>query len=167
VPKPLCLLAVAAILLAAGVMRGLAADSPLSENLHAELNPPSVAGVTVRGVTATGAEIEWPASLAAADRFRVELRRFSLGEARELRMDWVEAPGVPVSRHGEHFRARLRDLIPRQPYWIRVLPRGSAEPLFAVRFDTPAKKSVFTVRRTAIGVLLAALVALLWLRRRR
>jgi hypothetical protein len=167
VPKPLRLLAVAAILLAAGVTRGLAADSPLSGNLHAELYPPAVPGVTVRDVTATGAEIEWPAGLAAADRFRVEVRRFSLGEDRELRMDWVEVPGVPVTRHGEHFRARLRALTPRQPYWIRVLPRAGGEALFAVRFDTPAKRPVFTLRRIAIGVLLAALLALLWLRHRR
>jgi hypothetical protein len=167
VSKTLRLLAAAAIVFATSVGHGFAADSALPKNLRAELNPPAVPGVAVRRVTATGAEIEWPASLAATDAFRVEARRFSLGEDRELRMDWVEWSGASVARHGEHFRARLQGLTPRQPYWIRVLPRGAAEPLFAVRFDTPAPVPIFTVRRIAIGALAAVLAVLLWLRWRR
>jgi hypothetical protein len=155
------------MLLSTALPAGFAQESALPKNLRAELNPPAVPGVTVTRVTATGAEIAWPASLATGEGVRVEVRRFALGEDRELRMDWAEWPGVSVTRHGEHFQAKLRELTPRQPYWIRVLPRGAAEPIFAVRFDTPARVPIFTARRIAIAVLIAVLAALLWLRWRR
>jgi hypothetical protein len=148
----------------------MAGDGGLPKDLHAALNPPAVPGVSVRDVRATSAEVEWPASLSAASGFRVEARRFSVGEDRELKMDWVEWPGAKITRHGEAWRASLRDLLPRQPYWIRVLPRPTpdgAKPLFTVRFETPAKARVFTAWRSALGALVAALAALLWLRWRR
>lgn len=166
-PVPFRLVAIAALWFASGLSCGVAADSSLPRNLHAELNPPPVAGVVVRDVTATSAEIEWPASLSTATAFRVEGRRFSLGEDRELRMDWVEWREASVARHGEHFRARLRGLTPRQPYWLRVLPQTASEPIFAVRFETPAKQPIFTAWRLTIGALVVVLAALLWLRWRR
>lgn len=155
-----------AVLLASCV----AGDGELPKNLHAALNPPAVPGVAVQKVGATSAEVTWPVSLSPGTSFRVEARRFSLGEDRELKMDWVEWPGAQVARSGETWRLRLRDLTPRQPYWIRVLARPAAEgaePLFTVRFETPAKTAIFTGRRIMMGGLAAALAVLLWLRWRR
>lgn len=157
-----------ALLLAACVARGQGDDSALPKNLHAELNPPAVPGVSVQNLKATTAEIEWPAGLSPADEFRIEVRRFSLDAARELQMQWEEFRGATIARRGETYHARLKGLVARQPYWIRVLPQGSAaastEPLFTVRFQTPATTSVFTGRRATIAGLLLTLAALVWLR---
>jgi hypothetical protein len=135
--------------------------------LNEELRPAPVPGVSVLDVEATGATIEWPAALGGDGRFRVEVRRFFLNADRALEMQWEEFRSATIARHGEVFRARLRGLMPQQPYWIRVLPQKDAtlgEPLFVVRFDTPARPRHFTPARVALGVLFLTLAAVLWLR---
>lgn len=159
--------AATAILLALALLSSAAEDAPPEKDLYAALNPPAVAGVSVARVGATSAEIEWPASLSTAAAFRAEFRNFTVVDG-ELKMTWVNFPGATIKRHGETFRAQLSGLLPRQPYWIRILPGGTAlaasEPLFAVRFQTSAKAPLFTARRATIGALIAALGVLAWLR---
>lgn len=162
-------LAVCTLLLTGFVARAVAADTELLKNLHAELNPPAVPGVTVHDVKPTSAGIEWPASLSTATTFRVEMRAFSLGEDRTLRMDWIDFPSAAIHRHGDHWHARVAGLKPNQPHWFRVLPKApsGSEPLFAVSFRTPAPMKVFTWRRAALAMLVLVLGVLLWLRMRR
>jgi hypothetical protein len=129
----------------------------------AELN--SNPEVTTRAITPTSAIIEWPARLGADGRLRIERMRLYLDADRELARQWEEWPHATVSRAGDTFTAKLTRLAPQQPHWIRILPPdggGTAgQPLFTVRFDTPAKGPVFTLVRAAwilLGLLLAAII---------
>lgn len=166
-PKSFRQLAAAAICLALAVLRSAATEEAPPKDVYAELNPPAVAGVAVTKLDATSAEIEWPANLSTASVFRAEIRKFAVVDE-ELKMTWATLPTVDIARRGEAYRARLTGLIPQQPYWIRILPGAAAatasEPLFTVRFQTPAKVPILTARRATIGALLAALAVLAWLR---
>lgn len=166
-PKSFRQLAALATCLALAVLQCAAAEDGLPKDLYAELNPPAVAGVSVTKVDATSAEIEWPASLSTANAFRAEIRKFAVAED-ELKMTWASFPTAEIARRGEAYHVRLTGLTPQQPYWIRILPGASVsapgEPLFTVRFQTPAKVPFMTARRVTICALVAALLVLAWLR---
>ncbi len=120
-------------------------------------------GVKITNLTATSAQLEWPASLSSATSFRLEMRQLRLDPQRKLQVSWLAPEGVPIERRGAQFVATLTGLQPAQPWTVRILPLNAAgEPearLFAIDFKTPPKSSFFP-RPTLLHGLLAALVAL-------
>ncbi len=156
----------------------IAAEEPLPPGvaeLRVELIRPE--GVTLTRLTPTAATIEWPVTLDAAERFRLESRRVVADAAGELKVVWDEIPKVTVRRDGGKNVAALTGLQPGTAYGVRVVPLGSAgevgKPLFTQFFVTPAganwtpKFTLLRVFFVAFAVCLGFILRQRWAARRR
>ena len=125
--------------------------------LRVDLFRPEGAGLT--RLTATSATLEWPAALAATEKFRFESRRVVADAAGELQAVWEEIPKVSVHREGVKQVAVLNGLVPGSAGGVRVVPLSAAgeagQPLFTLFFTTPEGGSLRS-QFTLVRVLLAA-----------
>ncbi len=129
--------------------------------------------IRVTAITATSANLEWPAELNGAGLYRFERLILTRDSAKELRNAWVEIPKTKFSRQGPLWVANLTGLSPRQSQTVRVVPldaegraRGS---LFQLDFYTAAPRAL-PIPRLLPSLFIILLVAggtLLWKRVRR
>ncbi len=124
------------------------------------------AGVRVAKLTPTSATLQWPVSLSAATRFRIDLRRLSYAADGSLQVNWLELSGLEVKREGQNYLTTIHELQPAQPWTIRVLPlKETGEPdqrLFAIDFRTPAPSSLLPKVSPLHGLLVALLGLIVW-----
>ena len=110
----------------------------LAADRRAELITP--AGVALTRLGKTGATIEWPVALRAAQKFRVESRGFFADAEGELTIVWDEIPKATVVRVGSKYAAVLSGLQPGRGYGVRVVPLDAGgeagRPLFTQTFVT-------------------------------
>lgn len=103
-------------------------------------DPRLPAGVRVSQITATSAVIEWPAKLSPTAHFRLDMRQLKIGPENRMEISWVQPTGIPIERRGDNYAAILTDMLPGQPWTVRILPILTGgevgAPLFTVDFQT-------------------------------
>jgi hypothetical protein len=134
-------------------------------------------GVRVLRTSSTSVVIEWPANLTPSTTFRVDMRQLATGPDGRLEISWLRPTGIPIDKHGDRYQATLTDLMPGQPWSVRILPilpSGEAgAPLFTADFSTPSKSSLASHmgRPSLLQLLVLALIFLIgrqvWQRWRR
>jgi hypothetical protein len=129
--------------------------------------------IRVTAVTATSANIEWPAELNSATQYRAERQVLTRDSARALRIVWMDVPKTTFTQQGPLRIAHLTTLQPQQSQTIRIVPlnpEGKPETmLFKIDFDTPPRLSLpkpgkFSLLFATLAVGVALLV---WRRLRR
>ena len=129
--------------------------------------------IRVTAVTATSANLEWPADLNGAALYDFERLILTRDSAKELRNAWVKIPKTNFSRQGPLWVASLTGLSPQQSQTVRVVPldaEGRPGPaLFRLDFHTAPPRALPKPRAlpSLVVVLLVAGGALLWKRVRR
>ena len=122
----------------AATPEALALLPALAADLRAEQIRPE--GVALTRLSQTGATIEWPAALRAAQKFRVESRGFFADSEGEVKIVWEELPKATVGRFETKYVAVLSGLQPGRGYGVRVVPLGAGgvagRPLFTQTFVT-------------------------------
>lgn len=123
-------------------------------------------GVKTTNLTPTSVQIEWPASLSTASRFRLEVRQFGFDPQGNLQVTWLAPAGVPIEPRDQRHVATLGNLQPAQPWTVRILPLNDAgepgERLFAIDFQTPRKPSRLPEISAVRGLLVALLALVAW-----
>lgn len=129
--------------------------------------------IRVSAITATSANLEWPAELNGAALYRFERLMLTRDSSKELRNAWVEIPKTKYFRQGPLWVASLTGLGAQQSQTVRVVPLDAeghpGTALFQLDFFTAAPRSLPKPRLlpSLFFILAVAGGALLWKRIRR